>query len=135
MVQFFISNNGEITDSNLSLVTRVNFNHYKINSTLPPSPIARTPGPTRSPSMALSGMSDSQISLNNFKKGTKRDLSAYPIFKSEEYYDTFHCSFYPTTKAQDMGTLSTPSFTPSTVTHLLNYFLMSNNHSCTPFWL
>ena len=37
--------------------------------------------------------SESQTALNNFKKGTKRDASVYPIFKNDKYYDTFHRSF------------------------------------------
>ena len=85
MAEFFISNNGDISDSNLSLLSRVDFNHYKINSTLPPSLIAYTPGPTKSSSTALLFMSDSQVTLLSFKKGTKRDLTAYPIFKSKQY--------------------------------------------------
>ena len=32
-------------------------------------------------------MSESQAALNNFKKGTKRHASAYPIFKNDLYYD------------------------------------------------
>ena len=62
MAEFYINNNGDITDSSLLLLTKVDFkhfNHFKINSMLLPSPI--TPGPTRSPVMVISGMSDSQI--------------------------------------------------------------------------
>ena len=33
--------------------------------------------------------SESQIALSNFKRGTKRDASAYPIIKNDLYYDTF----------------------------------------------
>ena len=33
---------------------------------------------------------ESQTALKNFKKGTKRDSSVYPIFKNDKYYDTFH---------------------------------------------
>ena len=72
MAKFFISNKDDITDSNLSLLTRADFSHYKINSTQPSSPVAHTPGPTRSPSMTLLGMFNSQVALLNFKKVTKR---------------------------------------------------------------
>ena len=68
MAEFYIIHNGEITGSDLSLLTRAEFNHYKINSTLMPSPIAHTPGPTRTPSLMILGMSDSQITIINFKK-------------------------------------------------------------------
>ena len=39
-------------------------------------------------SMATSEASESYITLTNFKKGIKRDASAYPIFKNERYYNT-----------------------------------------------
>ena len=44
--------------------------------------------------------SESQTSLNNFKRGTKRDGSAYPIFKNDLYYDTFQRSFLAIIKAE-----------------------------------
>ena len=43
--------------------------------------------------------SESQTALNNFKKGTKRDASVYPIFKNDKYYDTFQRSFLANLKA------------------------------------
>ena len=112
IAEFYINNNGDITDSDLSLLSKLDSIHFKINSTLLPSPITHTPGPTRSPSMAIPCMSLSQIALINFKKGSKRDLSVYPTLKSEKYYDTFHHSFHPTTKAQDLGDLLNPKFHP-----------------------
>ena len=39
-------------------------------------------------------ISESQTALNNFKKGTERDASAYPIFQNYLYYDTFQRSFF-----------------------------------------
>ena len=38
-------------------------------------------------------ISESHTALNNVKKGTRRDASAYPIFKNDLYYDTFQRSF------------------------------------------
>ena len=46
--------------------------------------------------------SESQTALNNFKKGTKRDASVYPIFKNDKYYDTFQRSYLPNLKAQGL---------------------------------
>ena len=112
MAEFYINNNGEITESDLFLLTKVDFDHFKINSTLPHSPITHTPGPTRTPSTVILGMSNSQIALINFKKKTKRDLSAHPTFKSEKYYGTFHCSFHATTRAQGLGDILDPKFCP-----------------------
>ena len=46
--------------------------------------------------------SESKTALNNFKKGTKRDASVYPIFKNDKYYDTFQRSFLANLKAQGL---------------------------------
>ena len=63
-------------------------------------------------SMATSEASESYITLTNFKKGIKRDASAYPIFKNERYYKTFIRHFKATAKAQGLSTLMDPNFTP-----------------------
>ena len=63
-------------------------------------------------SMATSQASESYITLTNFKKGIKRDASAYPIFKNERYYSTFIRHFKATAKAQGLNTLMDPNFTP-----------------------
>ena len=63
-------------------------------------------------SMATSEASESYITLTNFKKGIKRDASAYPIFKNERYYNTFIRHFKATAKAQGLSTLMDPNLTP-----------------------
>ena len=63
-------------------------------------------------SMATSVASESYITLTNFKKGIKRDASAYPIFKNERYYNTFIHHFKATAKAQGLNSLMDPNFTP-----------------------
>ena len=63
-------------------------------------------------SMATSEASESYITLTNFKKGIKRDASAYPIFNNERYYNTFIRHFKATAKAQGLSTLMDPNFTP-----------------------
>ena len=76
----------------------------------------QTPSKLGSPatprSMATSQASESNITLTNFKKGIKRDASAYPIFKNEMYYNTFIRHFKATAKAQGLNTLMDPNFTP-----------------------
>ena len=76
----------------------------------------QTPSKLGSPatprSMATSQTSESYITLTNFKKGIKRDASAYPIFKNERYYNTFIRHFKATAKAQGLNTLMDPNFTP-----------------------
>ena len=63
-------------------------------------------------SMATSEASEFYITLTNFKKGIKRNTSAYPIFKNERYYNTFIRHFKATAKAQGLSTLMDPNFTP-----------------------
>ena len=74
-----------------------------------PSKLGSPPTPR---SMATSEASESYITLTNFKKGIKRDASAYPIFKNERYYNTFIRHFKATAKAQGLSTLMDPNFTP-----------------------
>ena len=56
--------------------------------------------------------SESQTALNNFKKGTKRDASVYPIFKNDKYYDTFQRSFLANLKAQGLYDVADPDHDP-----------------------
>ena len=49
--------------------------------------------PTTPRSTVPSEASESYITFTNFKKGVKRDASAYPIFKNERYYNTFILHF------------------------------------------
>ena len=56
--------------------------------------------------------SESQVRLNNFKKGTKRDTSAIPIFKNDLYYDSFQRTFLATIKAQGSFEVADPVFDP-----------------------
>ena len=59
--------------------------------------------------------SESQTALNNFKKGTKRDASVYPIFKNDKYYDTFQRSFLANLKAQGLYDVADPDHDPEIV--------------------
>ena len=55
---------------------------------------------------------ESQTAINNFKRGTKRDASAYPIFKNDLYYDTFQTSFLAIIKAQGLYDVAEPDYDP-----------------------
>ena len=76
----------------------------------------QTPSKLGSPatprSVATSQTSESYITLTNFKKGIKRDASAYPILKNERYNNAFIRHFKATAKAQGLNTLMDPNFTP-----------------------
>ena len=56
--------------------------------------------------------SESQIPLNNFKKGTKRDASAFPIFKNDLYCDAIQRSFLAIITAQGLYDVADPEFDP-----------------------
>ena len=72
---------------------------------------------TTARSTVSSETSESYITLTNFKKGIKRDASAYPIFKDERYYNTFIRHFKETAKAQGLNSLMDPHFTPGSDEH------------------
>ena len=80
-------------------------------------PTSSPPGPT-TPMTTSTGhtkgttASESQVVLNNFKKGTKRGSSAFPIFKNDHYYDTFQRSFLAIIKAQGLYDVADPDFDP-----------------------
>ena len=57
-------------------------------------------------------ISESQTALNNFRRGTKRDASAYPIFKNDLYYDPFQRSFVAVIKAQGLYDVVDPDYDP-----------------------
>ena len=73
--------------------------------------------PTTPRSTVSSEASKSYITLTNFKKGIKRDASAYPIFKNERYYNTFLRHFKATAKAQGLNSPMDPNFTPGSDEH------------------
>ena len=129
MAEFYISNNDERTDSNLSLFTKADFDHFKISSTLLPSPIAHTPGPARTPSTAVLSTSDSQITLINFKKEPR---GIYLCIPHSRVRSTMTPSIAHSTLPQGhkaLGTFSTPYSIPSIAGPLLNCFSVSNSPS------
>ena len=73
----------------------------------PHTPMATFTGHTKS-----SATSETLIALNNFKRGTKRDASAYPIFKNDLYYDTFQRSILAIIEAQGLYDVADPDYDP-----------------------
>ena len=76
----------------------------------PPPDEAYTPMTTFAGHTKPPVLSESQIALNNFKRGTKRDASAYPIFMNDLYYDTFQRSFLAIIKALGLYDVADPDF-------------------------
>ena len=90
------------------------------------------PGPTP-PMTSLTGhtcgsaTSDSQIALNNFKRGSKMDASAFPIFKNDLYYDSFQKSFMAKSRHKDSMFLQIQILTLMMVINMTSNFSMRNN--------
>ena len=108
----------ELHDDFLATLTResyLKFRHLYTQSlpTLPPSHHEPQQLMTSFPSeFKQTTQSESKTALNNFKKGTKRDASAYPIFKNDKYYDTFQRSFLANLKAQGLYDVADPDHDP-----------------------
>ena len=83
-----------------------------MGKTSSPPPGPTTPMTTLSEYTRGNVTSESQGALNNFKKGTKRDASACPIFKNDLYYDTFQRFFLAAIKAQGLYDSADPDFDP-----------------------
>ena len=108
----------ELHDDFLATLTRDNylkFRHMDSQSFSASSPSHHEPSKLKT---SFSGEykhqtpSESQTALNNFKKGTKRDASVYPIFKNDKYYDTFQRSFLANLMAQGLYDVADPDYDP-----------------------
>ena len=109
----------ELYAENLLVMTREQFNNFRQEDMIriASGPTSPRPGPT-TPMTTFTGhtkgttASESQVALNNFKKGTKRDASAFPIFKNDLYYDAFQRSFLTIIKAQGLCDVADTDFDP-----------------------
>ena len=108
----------ELHDSFLATLTRESYLKFRHLDT---QPLPISPPPHHEPQQNMSSFStdlkpppnpESKIALNNFKKGTKRDASVYPIFKNDKYYDTFQRSFLANLKAQGLYDVADPEYDP-----------------------
>ena len=108
----------DLHDDFLATLTResyLKFRHLYTQSlpTLPPSYHEPQQLMTSFPSeFKQTTQSESKTALINFKKGTKRDASVYPIFKNDKYYDTFQRSFLANLKAQGLYDVADPDHDP-----------------------
>ena len=106
----------ELHDGFLATLTRdsyLKFRHLDTQPlpTLPPSHHEPQQHMTSFPSeLKQPTQPESKIALNNFKKGTKRDASVYPIFKNDKCYDTFQRSFLANLKAQGLYDVADPDY-------------------------
>ena len=108
----------DLHDDYLATLTRENYFQFRLLytqslPTLPPSHHEPQQLMTSFPSeFKQTTQSESKTALNNFKKGTKRDASVYPIFKNDKYYDTFQRSFLVNLKAQGLYDVADPDHDP-----------------------
>ena len=108
----------ELHDDFLATLTRdsyLKFRHMDTQSFSASSPSHHEPSKLKTSfpgEFKQQTTSESQTALNNFKKGTKRDASVYPIFKNDKYYDTFQRSFLANLKAQGLYDVADPDHDP-----------------------
>ena len=131
----------ELHDDFLATLTResyLKFRHMDTQSFSAPSPSHHEPQQLKtsfSGESKHSTQSESQTALNNFKKGTKRDASVYPIFKNDKYYDTFQRSFLANLKAQGLYDVADPDHDPESGDIYEKNFSKENSPLYILFWL
>ena len=78
-------------------------------------PIPIGPQPVTSGSISSSrpaAYSPAAIELMSFKKGIKREITAYPSLKDERYFDGFKRSLFIVTKTHECRDVLDPNYTP-----------------------
>ena len=78
-----------------------------------PKPIGPEPVTSGPTSLCRpTGCSLAALELMGFKKGIKREISAYPSIKDERYFDGFKRSFYKIAKTHECSEVLDPNYTP-----------------------
>ena len=73
-----------------------------------PQPVISGPIPSSRPTT----YSPAAIELMGFKKGIKREISAYPSLKDERYFDGFKRSLFIVAKTHECSEVLDPNYTP-----------------------
>ena len=129
----------ELSNSDWMNLTRKEFNTWRINTDFSKGPPSQVPVlPMKSPSSVQSvstvtAASQSQQDLTAFRKGTKRDATAYEVFKDERYYDSFWRVFKTTAKAQGLSNVLNFKYTPPHDDEYAEELFKSNKYFFTPF--
>ena len=102
------------------------FMSWKLNeiTTSSPSP---PPSVTASDPTAAPSTPSCSTQLLNFKRGIKRDISAYPTLKHEKYYESFIRSVLVTARAHDCEEILQPTFRPRGDADSLELFRLKND--------
>ena len=105
--------------------TFLQFMSWKLNeiTTSSPSPL---PSVTTSDPRAAPSTPSCSTQLLNFKRGIKRDVSAYPTLKDVKYYESFKRSVLVTARAHDCEEILQPTFRPRGDADSLELFRLKN---------
>ena len=78
-----------------------------------PTPIGPEPVTSRPiPSSKPAAYSPAALELMSFKKGIKREITAYPSLKDERYFDGFKRSLFIVAKTHECSDVLDPTYTP-----------------------
>ena len=108
------------------------FMSWKLNeiTTSSPSP---PPSVTTSDPRAAPSTPSCSTQLLNFKRGIKRDVSAYPTLKDEKYYESFKRSVLVTARGHDCEEILQPTFRPRGDADSLELFRLKNDFMYSVF--
>ena len=108
------------------------FMSWQLNeiTTSSPSP---PPSVTASDSRAAPSPPSCSSQLLHFKRGIKRDISAYPTLKDEKYYDSFKRSVLVTARVHDCEEILQPTFRPRSDADSLELFRLKNDFMYSVF--
>ena len=105
---------------------------WKLNEIITSSP-SPPPSVTASDPRAAPSNPSCSTQLLNFKRGIKRDISAYPTLKDEKYYESFKRSVLVTARAHDCEEILQPTFRPRGDTDSLELFRLKNDFMYSVF--
>ena len=108
------------------------FMSWKLNeiTTSSPSP---PPSVTASDPRAPPSTPSYSTQLLKFKRGIKRDISAYPTLKDEKYYESFKRSVLVTARAHDCEEILQPTIRPKGDADSLELFRLKNDFMYSVF--
>ena len=77
-------------------------------NTIGPEPVTSGPIPSSKPT----AYSTAALEMMSFKKGIKREITAYPSLKDERYFDGFKRSLFIVAKTHECSDVLDPTYTP-----------------------
>ena len=83
-------------------------------------------------STATEPRNTSNHELVSFRKGIKREETAYPTLKGERYFDSFSRSLYITVKSHECEEVLDPEYTPS---NSEKDYLIQDKFLCFLYWI